>query len=96
MVSYGHANTCKDFGLGLRPLHFDPLMGSDIFTQDGAQWRHSRQVLRPQFMENRFHNLEQIKSAVASLMDCVPEDEPVELQPFSSDLHLIRRCFCCL
>ncbi|KAJ6078637.1 n-alkane-inducible cytochrome P450 [Penicillium canescens] len=26
-----------DFNLGLRPVHFDPLMGSGIFTQDGTQ-----------------------------------------------------------
>lgn len=56
-------------------------MGSGIFTQDGAQWRHSRQLLRSQFMSNRFNNLEQIKSTVASLIDFIPENEPVDLQP---------------
>jgi cytochrome P450 len=55
-------------------------MGSGIFTQDGAQWRHSRQLLRPQFMSNRFNNLEQIKSAVGKLLSCIPENEPVDLQ----------------
>jgi cytochrome P450 len=72
-----------DFNLGLRPAHFDPLMGSGIFTQDGAQWRHSRELLRPQFMSNRFDNFEQIKDAVNSLIANVPEDGVVDLQgPF--------------
>lgn len=56
-------------------------MGSGIFTQDGAQWRHSRQLLRPQFMSNRFNNLEQVKTAVQNLIDGVPDNAPVDLQP---------------
>ncbi|KAJ5995766.1 n-alkane-inducible cytochrome P450 [Penicillium waksmanii] len=71
----------NDFNLGLRPVHFDPLMGSGIFTQDGAQWRHSRELLRPQFMSNRFDNFEQIKDAVNDLIANVPEDGVVDLQP---------------
>ncbi|KAL4813454.1 cytochrome P450 [Aspergillus spinulosporus] len=60
-----------DFGLG--PT-FYPLMGSGIFTQDGAQWRHSRELLRPQFMTNRFTNFEQIRNAVDNLISSVPDD----------------------
>ncbi|OQD80985.1 hypothetical protein PENANT_c030G04537 [Penicillium antarcticum] len=71
----------SDFDLGLRPVHFDPLMGSGIFTQDGEQWQHSRELLRPQFMSNRMENFEQVKSAVDALIDCVPEDGVVDLQP---------------
>jgi cytochrome P450 len=70
-----------DFNLGLRPVHFDPLLGSGIFTQDGAQWRHSRELLRPQFMSKRFENFEQIKDAVNDLIANVPEDGVVDLQP---------------
>lgn len=69
----------NDFGLGLRPLHFGPRMGSGIFAQDGAQWRHSRQILRPQFMSNRSH-LERIKSAAENLVASIPRNEPVDLQ----------------
>lgn len=56
-------------------------MGSGIFTQDGKQWRHSRELLRPQFMRNRFNNFEHIRSAVDNLISCVPEDGAVDLQP---------------
>ncbi|KAL3254955.1 hypothetical protein ABHI18_008609, partial [Aspergillus niger] len=63
-----------DFGLGLRPPTFCPLLGSGIFTQDGAQWRHSREWLRPQFMTNRFTNFEQIRSAVDNLISSISDD----------------------
>lgn len=56
-------------------------MGSGIFTQDGARWRHSRELLRPQFMTNRFDNFEQIKDAVDNLIRHVPNDGSVDLQP---------------
>ncbi|KAF7714337.1 N-alkane-inducible cytochrome P450 [Penicillium ucsense] len=70
-----------DFGLGLRPPTFDPLMGSGIFTQDGKQWRHSRELLRPQFMTNRLNNFEQVRDAVDKIISCVPEDDMVDMQP---------------
>lgn len=71
----------KDFGLGLRRPIFYPLLGSGIFTQDGTQWRRSRELLRPQFMTNRLNNFEQIRDAVNSLISCVPNNELVDLQP---------------
>lgn len=71
----------QDFGLGLRPPTFDPLLGSGIFTQGGAEWRHSRELLRPQFLTNRFNNFEQIRIAVDNLISCVPENDAVDLQP---------------
>ncbi|KAL4797415.1 n-alkane-inducible cytochrome P450 [Aspergillus venezuelensis] len=71
----------SDFGLGQRPPIFDPLLGSGIFTQEGEQWRHSRELMRPQFMSNRMTNFEQIKDAVDSLIDNITDDEVVDLQP---------------
>ena len=56
-------------------------MGSGIFTQDGKQWRHSRELLRPQFMSNRLNNFERIKDAVNQLISCIPENREVDLQP---------------
>lgn len=56
-------------------------MGSGIFTQDGKQWRHSRELLRPQFMTNRLNNFIQIREAVNNLISCIPDDSEVDLQP---------------
>ncbi|PYH57086.1 cytochrome P450 [Aspergillus niger CBS 101883] len=74
-------NDTSDFGLGLRPPTFYPLMGSGIFTQDGRHWRHSRELLRPQFMTNRFTNFEHIRCAVDNLIFTIPDDKDVDLQP---------------
>ncbi|EDU47079.1 cytochrome P450 52A11 [Pyrenophora tritici-repentis Pt-1C-BFP] len=70
-----------DFSLGLRPKHFAPLMGSGIFTQDGAAWKHSRALLRPQFTSNRYQNFEEMKKSVESLIDQISSDSVVDLQP---------------
>ena len=77
---------CTDYSLGLRSPTFHPLLGSGIFTQDGAAWRHSRQLLRPQFASNRVQNYYQIKACVDSLISRIPEDGIVDLQPHSFKL----------
>ena len=43
------ATQFNDFSLGTRHAHFAPLLGDGIFTLDGAGWKHSRSMLRPQF-----------------------------------------------
>jgi cytochrome P450 len=75
------SNQFAEFGLGLRPPTFFPLLGSGIFTQDGKQWKHSRELLRPQFSQNRLVNFEQIKICVENLISCIPADGTVDLQP---------------
>ncbi|KAI9718169.1 MAG: hypothetical protein M1828_006801 [Chrysothrix sp. TS-e1954] len=83
----------SDFGLGLRPPTFAPLLGSGIFTQDEAEWKHSRELLRPQFMSNRSQNFDQVKDCVQNLIDCVPEDALVDLQPLFFRLTLDTTTF---
>ncbi len=43
------ATQFNDFSLGTRHNQFAPLLGDGIFTLDGAGWKHSRSMLRPQF-----------------------------------------------
>lgn len=62
------AHLSQDYGLGLRSPTFRPLLGSGIFTQDGAQWQHSRDLLRPRFASNRYQNFEQIQGCVQDLI----------------------------
>jgi cytochrome P450 len=47
-------------------------MGSGICTQDGAEWKHSRELMRPQFVSNRFQNFSQLKESVQALISCIP------------------------
>lgn len=71
----------QDYSLGLRAPTFAPVLGSGIFTQDGAAWKHSRQLLRPQFASNRERNFEQIKKCVEDLIAAVPSNGITDLQP---------------
>ncbi|KAL6862549.1 hypothetical protein ACO1O0_002783 [Amphichorda felina] len=71
----------NDYCLGLRQPTFRPLLGSGIFTQDGEAWKHSRHLLRPQLASNRPQNFDQIKKCVQDLIDAIPKDGNVDLQP---------------
>lgn len=62
-------------------MHFKPLLGTGIFTQDGAAWKQSRKLLRPQFAINRARNFEQIQRCVEAMIATVPETGNVDLQP---------------
>ena len=74
----------KDFGLGAREQNFRPLLGRGIFTQNGAEWKYSRDLLRPIFNHQRTDYFTQIKKAVENLLIRIQEDACdgfVDLQP---------------
>lgn len=57
-------------------------MGDGIFTQDGAAWKHSRDLLRPQFSKQQYQDLDIFKEHVESLVANIPGDgEIIDLQP---------------
>ena len=63
--------------------------GDGIFTQDGAPWKHSRELLRPQFSYKQYENLEIFKETVDDLIDVLPKDgRVVDLFPFFNRLTL--------
>lgn len=72
----------KDFELGSRRGALRPFIGEGIFTQDGIQWKHSRELLRRPFLKTHYQNLqsfdEPLNSLVASLAS---SDGVVDLQP---------------
>lgn len=74
----------KDFGLGAREQNFRPLLGRGIFTQNGAEWKYSRDLLRPIFNHQRTDYFTQIRQAVDNMLIRVKEDACeglVDLQP---------------
>lgn len=56
------------------------MLGSGIFTQDGAEWRHSRQLLRPPFANHKAETFAYIQRCVEDLIDDIPNDSAVDLQ----------------
>ena len=71
-----------DFGYGLRRRIFFPLLGDGIFTQDGVAWKHSREMLRPQFSRQQYQDLDILREHVDDLINCILEKgQSVDLQP---------------
>lgn len=73
----------EDFGLGSRRGALLSFLGEGIFTQDGHLWKHSREMLRRQFVRMQYQNLkgfsEHLEHLVAGLSSC---SGVVDLQPF--------------
>ena len=66
---------------GNRHRNFGTLFGDGIFTQDGARWKHSREILRPLFSLTRTGILAQLEVHTKQLAKCIPPNEFVDLQP---------------
>ena len=72
-----------DYVYGQRRDAFLPLLGEGLFTQDGAPWKHSRELLRQQFARIQYHNLDIFTEHVEKLIERLAkaEDETTDLQP---------------
>ncbi|KAH6637436.1 cytochrome P450 52A12 [Boeremia exigua] len=67
------ATQFKDFGLGERRNgNFSPLLGHGIFSTDGAEWQHARNLLRPQFAREQVSDLELEEEHIKNLMRVLP------------------------
>ncbi len=59
-----------------------PLLGRGIFTTDGAQWDHSRNLIRPIFARAQISDLAYLEKHVKRMIDSIPRDcSTIDLQP---------------
>jgi cytochrome P450 len=70
-----------------RSRAFMPLLGEGIFTSTGAQWKHSRALVRPQFSREEVSNLDLVERHVQTLLRVLKVGEggwteTLDLQPF--------------
>ena len=66
-----------------------PMFGDGIFTQEGAAWKHSRELLRPQFHHKQYSDLNIFREAVDDLINNIPKEGGViDLQPLFFRLTL--------
>jgi cytochrome P450 len=63
------ATNFKDYSLGRRYFVFFPLLGNGIFTLSGEGWKHSRNLLRPQFSRQQVSHLDSLHGHVNALLD---------------------------
>lgn len=75
--------------MGPRRWIMFPLLGDGIFTQDGPNWKHSRELLRPQFSHRQYQDLEVFREHVDNLIGKLPASGGiVDLQPLFFRLTL--------
>lgn len=77
-----------DYGLGARPAIFAPLLGHGISTQEGPAWKHSRELLRKQFIRAQYQNLDHFHEHIDNLIARLPSTGVVDLQPLFFDMTL--------
>ena len=78
-----------DFSLGSRLAVFAPLLTGGIFVSDGAQWQHSRSLVRPAFTRAQVADLESFEPHVQQLIRQIPGDgRTVDLMPLFYRLTL--------
>lgn len=59
-----------------------PLLGSGIFTTDGAQWDHSKTLIKPIFARAQISDLAYLKKHVMRMIGSIPRDSStIDLQP---------------
>ncbi|KAL9046879.1 MAG: hypothetical protein Q9214_000405 [Letrouitia sp. 1 TL-2023] len=79
----------QDYGFGVRHGVFSPLLGEGIFTQEGPAWKHSRELLRKQFVRAQYQNLDHFREHVDNLLACLPDSGGIiDLQPLFFKLTL--------
>ncbi|KAF1924654.1 cytochrome P450 [Didymella exigua CBS 183.55] len=64
-------------------------LGMGIFVNEGAAWKHSREMLRPCFERSVISDTESLERHVQRLFELVPKDgSAVDLQPLLHDLSM--------
>lgn len=58
-----------------------PLLGHGIFTTDGPQWEHSRNLIKPIFARAQISDLTCLEKHVQQMIDCIPRNNStIDLQ----------------
>lgn len=69
------ATKFKDYELpSLRKRAFHPLLGYGIFTNDGEDWKHSRELMRPNFSRDQVADLDNFEEHLNLMIDLIPKD----------------------
>lgn len=71
-----------DYGFGPRRDAFFALLGEGIFNQDGPPWKHSRALLRRQFVRMQYQDLSAFQEHVNNLVNALHSaGDIVDMQP---------------
>ncbi|EEQ39856.1 hypothetical protein CLUG_03984 [Clavispora lusitaniae ATCC 42720] len=84
------ATQFNDFNLGNRNQHIKVTLGDGIFTLDGAGWKSSRAMLRPQFAREQIAHVQSLERHVQRLAQKVrgTKGERFDIQPLFAKLTI--------
>ena len=69
------ATKFKDYELSRRRKNsFQLLIGSGIFANDGMDWKHSRELIRPSFSRDQVADLKNFEEHLNCMLDAIPRD----------------------
>ncbi|PQE30020.1 cytochrome P450 alkane hydroxylase protein [Rutstroemia sp. NJR-2017a WRK4] len=78
----------EDYSFGTRKQLMYALLGDGIFVQEGPEWKHSRELLRPQFNFREYGDLAHFSGPMEDLLRCISttlmdptSNRVVDLQP---------------
>lgn len=72
----------EDWSVGSRRKVMFPFFGDGIFTQEGNEWKRSRDLLRPQFLFRQYEDLGVFRQSMDDLLSALPKGGVVDLQPY--------------
>ena len=81
----------RDYELSSRRKEaFHPLLGAGIFANDGADWKYSRELIRPNFIRDQVADLDNFEEHVNIMINAIPKDgkTTVDLQELFYDLTI--------
>ncbi len=79
---------CTAFSHEVRRVVTGSLIGDGIFTQDGAEWRHSRSLLKPSLFQKHYHDATLFEEHVDNLISRIATERIIDLQPLFFSLTL--------
>ena len=83
------ADRAEDWDFGPRRKIAFPMFGDGIFTQEGSAWKHSRELLRPQFHFKQYDDLGVFRQSVDDLVEIMAQSgSVVDVQPLFFRLTL--------
>ncbi|KAI0124110.1 cytochrome P450 52A1 [Xylariales sp. AK1849] len=79
----------KSWSIGSRRKRaFHSLLGKGIFTSDGEDWKHSRELLRPSFLKRRTSSVHLFEPHISAFLKCIPSDGKTIVDLHELFLHL--------
>ncbi|CUM65864.1 uncharacterized protein PRCAT00003514001 [Priceomyces carsonii] len=80
----------NDFSIGQRQQYFQPLLGHGIFASEGERWKHSRLMLKPQFVKEKVAHIQSLEPHLQAFCKHVRDQNGIsfDIQPLFHNLTL--------